>query len=173
MWRESLVQAVRATPLRGRAEAMLDVLAAALPDGEGEALLRSLRQTDSLLAPTAVSVLVRRDLLRPEEVSDQEAPRMAAEGLLQLLENLGEERCVDLLLAEGAEHARAALGAALASDHPDRDGLDRLRRPAEGPLRERSAQLDRLNAARARPIGKRRARTSALITSPQIRWTLR
>jgi hypothetical protein len=148
--RELLLQAVRATPFRSRAEAMLDVLAAALPEPQGELLLRSLRGTDPVLAPTAIGLLVRRDLLRPEDVSEEEAPLMVAEELLQLLENLGEERAVDVLLADGAAHARSALGAALACAHPDRVGLERLRELAEGPLRERSARLGRRNADRAR-----------------------
>ncbi|WP_338702300.1 hypothetical protein V2W30_33345 [Streptomyces sp. Q6] len=46
--------------------------------------------------------------------------------------------------------ARTAIEAALASGHPDRDGLERLRRLAQGPLRAQSARLGRVNADRAR-----------------------
>ena len=147
--REQLLQAVRATPFRSRAEAMLDVLVAAMPEPDGELMLRSLR-SDPVLAPTALSVLVRRELLEPDDVTDAEAPLMVAESLLQLLENLGEEATAKMLLAEGAAQARAAVSTALTSGHPDRDGLARLQRLADGPLQGLGAQLGRLSAARAR-----------------------
>jgi hypothetical protein len=158
--RENLLHAVRATPFRSRAEAMLDVLVAALPEPQGELMLRSLRG-DPTLAPTAISVLTRHELLNPDDVTEAEAPLMVAEGLLQLLENLGEEATAELLLAEGAAQARTAVSAALASGHPDHEGLDRLQHLADGPLRGLGAQLGRLSATRARqgrakPTRKRR-----------------
>ena len=147
--REQLLQAVRTTPFRSRAEAMLDVLAAALPEPHGELMLRSLR-SDPVLAPTAISILTHRELLEPDDLTDAEAPLMVAEGLLQLLENLGEEATAKMLLSEGAARARTAVSTALASGHPDRDGLDRLQRLADGPLQGLGAQLGRLSANRAR-----------------------
>lgn len=53
---EELTDAVRTMPFRTRADAMLNVLAAALEDGES--LVRSLC-TDTALVPTALSLLVR------------------------------------------------------------------------------------------------------------------
>ncbi|MDX6327885.1 MAG: hypothetical protein QOI83_268, partial [Streptomycetaceae bacterium] len=147
--RSELVRAVCEMPFRTRAEAMLDALAAALPEGEGEALLHSLRG-DRSVAPTALSVLVRREALGPDDLVDAEAPLMVAESLLQLLESAGEEAVVQALLGAGHGQAQEALDAALASGHPDQDGLESLRRLGAGPLRSRSAQLGRLGAARAR-----------------------
>lgn len=147
--RELLVQAVRDMPFRTRAEAMLDVVAAALPEPEGEGLLRSLRG-DARLAPTVLSVLTRREILSPEDLTDTEARLMVAESLLQLLESAEEGTVVETLLSQGRTHAREALEAALASGHPDHAGLARLRAFADGPLWQQSAQLGRLNAARAR-----------------------
>ncbi len=158
--REQLLQAVRTMPFRSRAEAMLHAFTAALPEPQGELLLHSLR-SDPVLAPTAISVLHHRELLDPSDVTDAEAELMVAEGLLQLLENLGEEATAEMLLSGGAAQARTAVSAALGSGHPDHDGLDRLRRLAEGQLRRRGAQLGRLNAAgarqgRAKPTRRRR-----------------
>jgi hypothetical protein len=53
---------------RTRAQAMLDVLPAALPDGEGERMLRTLRR-DPQLAPLALNALAHRELLSPEDLT--------------------------------------------------------------------------------------------------------
>jgi hypothetical protein len=147
--RELLLQAVRDTPFRTRAQAMLDVLAAVLPEGEDELMLRTLRD-DPTLAPTALSVLTRREILAPDDLTDAEARLMVAEGLIQLIESTGEDAAVEVLLTDGRAPALDAITAALASGHPDRAGLDRLRSLAEGPLRTRAAQLGRLRADRTR-----------------------
>ncbi|MFJ9448494.1 hypothetical protein ACIRRH_42860 [Kitasatospora sp. NPDC101235] len=144
-----LVQAVRDTPWRTRAAALLDVLTIALPNGEGERLLRSLRG-DSQLAPTALSVLTHREILHPDDLTGPESLLVLAESLLQLLEAGGEDATVDSLLSQGRSKASEAIAAAVASGHPDQAGLAALRSLADGPLRERSAQLGHLNAARAR-----------------------
>ncbi|MFH8384207.1 hypothetical protein ACH4E7_25230 [Kitasatospora sp. NPDC018058] len=144
-----LVQAVRDTPWRTRAAALLDVLTVALPDGEGERLLRSLRG-DSQLAPTALSVLTHREILHPDDLTGPESLLVLAESLLQLLEAGREDATIDSLLSQGRSKASEAIAAAVASGHPDQAGLAALRSLADGPLRERSAQLGRLNAARAR-----------------------
>lgn len=149
-----LVQAVRDMPWRSRAEAMLDVLAAALPDGEGGRLLRSLRG-DPPLAPTALSVLTRHEVLGPDDLTGPESLLMLAEGLLQLLEMAGEDAAADSLLTQGRKQAREIIAAALASGHPDQAGLTALQALADGPLRPRSPQLGRENAARARRSGTR------------------
>ncbi|MFD8079958.1 hypothetical protein ACFV3E_46175, partial [Streptomyces sp. NPDC059718] len=69
-------------PFRSRAEAMLDVLTAALPAPQGELMLRALR-SGPVHAPTAISVLIRRDFLSPDDVTDAEAQLMIAESLIQ------------------------------------------------------------------------------------------
>jgi hypothetical protein len=155
-----LLQAVRDTPWRTRAGALLDVLATALPDGEGERLLRTLR-CDPELAPTALSVLTHREILRPEDLTDTESLLMLAETLLQMLEASGPDATVETMLTQGRSQAREMIAAAMASGHPDQAGLATLRALADGPLRERSTQLGRLNTARtqgrrARTKGKRR-----------------
>ncbi|MEW2489821.1 hypothetical protein [Streptomyces sp. NPDC048411] len=157
--RSQLLQAVREMPFRTRAAALLDTLATALPEGDGEELLRFLR-ADPELAPTALSVLTVRDILAPDDLTEAEAHLMVAESLLQLLENGGEDAFLDAVLSGGRSQAEDAIRAALTSGHPDHTGLEQLRHFAQGPLRAKSAQLGRLNAARARgrtkPRGKRR-----------------
>ncbi|WP_351236458.1 hypothetical protein [Streptomyces sp. NPDC002133] len=119
---DSLTDAIRAMPFRTRAEAMLDVLVEALDDGE--TLLRSLR-TDPALAPTALSVLVRRDILDPEDLTEAETLLMVAESLLQLLEAAGPDGVIEMLRDQGPQ-AEEALAAALASGHPDREAIAEL-----------------------------------------------
>ncbi|WP_254885893.1 hypothetical protein [Streptomyces sp. NA02950] len=145
--RRLLLDAIRTTPFRTRAAALLDTLTTALPDGME--LLRSLRG-DPGLAPTALTVLTQRGALDHEDLTDTEAALMVAESLLQLLDLGGEEGLLEALLAQGRAEAETAIGAALTSSHPDQAGLDTLRRLAGGPLRAKATQLGRLNAARAR-----------------------
>ncbi|MFJ8636068.1 hypothetical protein [Streptomyces sp. NPDC093568] len=120
------VRAMAGASFRTRAQAMLDVLAVAWPDGEGERLLRALRG-DAVLAPLALSALAHRELLSPEDMTDAEHLLVLAESLLQLLELAGGAGCgEEALRAQGAE-ARDAVAAALDSGHPDRAGLEELR----------------------------------------------
>ncbi|MFC5721288.1 hypothetical protein ACFP1Z_14040 [Streptomyces gamaensis] len=142
-----LLDAVRESPFRVRSTAFLDTLTAALP--EGQRLPHSLRG-DPQLAPTALSVLTHRDILAPEDLTGTESALLVAESLLQLLESGDQDVFVEHLLAAGRRDAQTMIGAALGSGHPDRDGLARLARIADGPLRARATQLGRLNAARAR-----------------------
>ncbi|MHA5050335.1 hypothetical protein [Streptomyces sp. SD15] len=124
-----LVEAVRAMPFRVRAQAMLAVLPEALPDGEGERLLRRLRG-DAQLAPLALSELTHRELLSPEDMTDAEHLLVLAESLLQLVELVGgRDGAEEALRAQGFE-ARDAIAAALDSAHPDRSGLAELRQLA-------------------------------------------
>ncbi|MET7905382.1 hypothetical protein ABZS86_29540 [Streptomyces sp. NPDC005355] len=145
--RHLLMDAVRTTPFRTRAAALLDTLTTALPDGAE--LLSSLRG-DPELAPTALSVLTQRGALDHEDLTDTEAGLMVAESLLQLLDLGGEQALLEALLAQGRVEAETAIGAALVSGHPDQAGLEHLRRIADGPVRAKATQLGRLDAARAR-----------------------
>ncbi|MEV0638611.1 hypothetical protein AB0I77_27460 [Streptomyces sp. NPDC050619] len=124
-----LVEAVRSMPFRVRAQAMLAVLLAALPDGEGERLLRGLRG-DAWLEPLALSALAHHELLSSEDMTDAEHLLVLAESLLQLVELAGgRDGAEEALRAQGIE-ARDAITAALDSTHPDRSGLDELMRLA-------------------------------------------
>lgn len=134
-----LTGAVRTMTFRTRAQAMLDVLLAALPDGEGERLLRALRG-DAVLAPLALSALAHRELLSPEDMTDAEHLLVLAESLLQLVELAGgRDGAEEALRAQGPE-ARDAVAAALDSAHPDRAGLEELRQLAARGLRTSAAR---------------------------------
>jgi hypothetical protein len=147
-----LTEAVRTMAFRTRAQAMLDVLLEALPDGEGERLLRALRG-DAGLAPLVLSALVHREVLSPEDMTDAEHLLVLAESLLQLVELAGgRDGAEDALRAQGPQ-ARDAVAAALDSAHPDRAGLDELRQLAARALRTPAARLGRARKGR-RPAGK-------------------
>lgn len=147
-----LVEAVGSMPFRVRAQAMLAVLLAALPDGEGERLLRQLRG-DAQLAPLALSELAHHELLPPEDMTDAEHLLVLAESLLQLVELAGgRDGAEEALRAQGIE-ARDAVAAALDSAHPDRSGLDELRQLAARALGTPRALLGRARKPR-RPAGK-------------------
>ncbi|MFD3844002.1 hypothetical protein ACFWWC_48745 [Streptomyces sp. NPDC058642] len=119
------VRTMAGTAFRTRAQTMLDVLAAALPDGEGERLLRALRG-DAGLAPLALSALTRRELLSPADMTDAEHLLVLAESLLQLVELAGGSGGAEAALRAQGSEARDAVAAALASAHPDRAGLEEL-----------------------------------------------
>lgn len=147
-----LTDAVRAMAFRTRAQAMLDVLQAALPDGEGERLLRRLRG-DSRLAPLALNALVQRELLSPEDMTDAEYLLVLAESLLQLVELAGGGHGAEEALRAQGPEAREAVAAALDSAHPDRAGLDELGQLAARALRAPAVRVGR-SRKRGRPVGK-------------------
>ncbi|WP_329052442.1 hypothetical protein OG873_23650 [Streptomyces violaceus] len=120
------VRTMAGAAFRTRAQAMLDVLAVAWPDGEGERLLRALRG-DAVLAPLALSALAHRDLLSPEDMTDAEHLLVLAESLLQLVEPAGGSGGAEEALRAQGPEARDAVAAALDSAHPDRAGLEELR----------------------------------------------
>lgn len=147
-----LTDAVRTVPFRTRAQAMLDVLLAALPDDEGERLLRTLRR-DPRLAPLALNALAQRELLSPQDMTDAEHLLVLAENLLQLVELAGGSgRAEEALRAQGPQ-ARDAIAAALDSTHPDRAGMEELREVAARALRTPAARLGRPHKG-GRPVGK-------------------
>ncbi|PIB07027.1 hypothetical protein B1C81_21985 [Streptomyces sp. HG99] len=148
---EQLVRAVRTMPFRTRAEAMLDVLVSSLDDGE--LLLRSLR-SDPSLAPTALSLLARREILTPEDLTEPESLLMVAESLLQLCEATGADGVREVLRQQGRE-AEEALRAALASGHPDREGLADLQALAERVPWERKAHVGLVQQRGHRKNGRR------------------
>ncbi|MFI9547483.1 hypothetical protein ACIHAR_26755 [Streptomyces sp. NPDC052016] len=153
-----LTDAVRTMAFRTRAQAMLGVLLTALPDGEGERLLRTLRR-DPQLAPLALNALAQHELLSPEDMADAEQLLVLAENLLQLVELAGGSgSAVEALRAQGPQ-ARDAIAAALDSRHPDQAGLEELRQLAARALRAPAARLGRARK-RVRPAdrsgGKRR-----------------
>ncbi|HLI35763.1 MAG TPA: hypothetical protein VKV80_00250 [Streptosporangiaceae bacterium] len=152
-----LTDAVKAQPYRTRAAAMLDTLAAVLGEAEGTGLLRALRG-DPALAPTALSVLDRRGLLRPDDCTDAEGMLMIAESMLQMLESAGPQETLDALLASGRQEARQAVSAALASGHPDATGLAELRTLAGDQLQGRATRLGRPHTAGAARRGRRPGR---------------
>ncbi|MFJ9540847.1 hypothetical protein ACIRPX_26745 [Streptomyces sp. NPDC101225] len=154
-----LTDAVRIMTFRTRAQAMLDVLPAALPDGEGEGLLRTLRR-DAQLAPLALNELAHRESLSPEDMTDAEHLLVLAESLLQLVELAGGgDGAEEMLRAQGPQ-ARDAVAAALDSAHPDRAGLDELRQLAARALGTRGARIGRARTARRPSVktGRKRRR---------------
>ncbi|WP_232108270.1 hypothetical protein [Streptomyces gossypiisoli] len=133
--------------LRTRAQAMLDALFAPLPDGEGERLLRALRG-DPVLAPLALTSLARRELLSPEDMTDAEHLLVLAESLLQFMEPAGGPGGAEEVLRPQGSEVRDAVAAALESAHPDRAGLEELRRLATRTLRTPASHLDRAGQRR-------------------------
>jgi hypothetical protein len=147
-----LTEAVRTMAFRTRAQAMLDVLLTALPNGDGERLLRALRGDDRL-APLALNALAHRELLSPEDMTDAEHLLVLAESMLQLVELAGGGGgAEDALRAQGPE-VRDAVAAALHSAHPDRAGLEELRQLAARALRTPAARLGRVRK-HGRRVGK-------------------
>lgn len=147
-----LTEAVRSMPFRVRAQAMLAVLLTALPDGEGERLLRALCG-DPVLAPLALTALAHHALLSPEDMTDAEHLLLLAENLLQLVELAGGgDGAEEALRAQGPE-VRDAVAAALDSAHPDRAGLEELRQLAARALRTPATRIVRAGKRR-RTAGK-------------------
>ncbi|WP_234046232.1 hypothetical protein [Streptomyces adelaidensis] len=147
-----LTDAVRTMTFRTRAQAMLDVLLAALPDGEGERLLRALRR-DTQLAPLALNALAQRELLAPEDMTDAEHLLALAENLLQLVELAGGSGGAEEALRAQRPEVRDAIAAALDSAHPDRAGLEEFRQVAARALGTHGARLGITREARS-PSGK-------------------
>jgi hypothetical protein len=147
-----LTDAVRTMAFRTRAQAMLDVLSAALPDGEGERLLRRLRG-DTQLAPLALNALAHRELLSPEDMTDAEQLLLVAESLLQLMELAGGPGGAEEALRTQGPEARDAVAAALESAHPDRAGLEELGQLAARALSTPGTRLGRARKRR-RTTGK-------------------
>ncbi|MCP3818398.1 hypothetical protein NLX86_09800 [Streptomyces sp. A3M-1-3] len=149
---ERLTDAMRACPFRTRTEAMLNVLAEAHPDGDTVA--RGLRG-DPLLAPTAISVLVRREILDADDLTEPESLLMVAESLLQLLETTGPDGALEMLSGQHVP-ARETLAAPLASGHPDRAGMADLKEVVDQSARRPAAQVGRIHRRSGRKGGEGR-----------------
>lgn len=147
-----LTDAVRTMAFRTRAQAMLGVLLAALPDGEGERLLRTLRH-DTQLAPLVLNALAQRELLSPEDMTDAEHLLVLAENLLQLVELAGGSGGAEEALRAQGPEVRDAVAAASDSAHPDRAGLEELRQLAARALRTSATRFGRAHK-RAHPVGR-------------------
>jgi hypothetical protein len=152
-----LTDAVRAMAFRTRAQAMLDVLLAALPDGEGERLLGTLRR-DTQLAPLALNALAQRELLSPGDMTDAEHLLVLAENLLQLVELAGGSGNAEEALRAQGPQARDAVAAALDSAHPDRAGLDELRQLAARALDTHGARARKARRYSSGKSGRKRRR---------------
>ncbi|WP_327294258.1 hypothetical protein [Streptomyces sp. NBC_01197] len=138
---EQLTDALRFCPFRTRAEAMLEVLTDAHPDGERVA--RALRG-DPLLGPTAISVLVRRRVLDAGDLTEPESLLMLAESLLQLVETAGQDGVLEMLAGQGGD-TQEILRPALASGHPDRAGMEDLKEVADRAARGPAARVGRIH----------------------------
>ncbi|MEU8521963.1 hypothetical protein [Streptomyces sp. NBC_01216] len=149
-----LTDAVRTMTFRTRAQAMLGVLPAALPDGEGERLLRTLRR-DSGLAPLALNALAQEELLSPEDMTDAEHLLVLAENLLQLVELAGGPGGAEEALRAQGPEVREAITVASDSAHPDRAGLEELRQLAARALPVPAVRLGRAHK-RGRGTGRKR-----------------
>ncbi|MFF3062297.1 hypothetical protein [Streptomyces sp. NPDC057909] len=123
---DPLLDAVRQTPFRIRAQDMLAVLCAILPEAEEHGLLHSLRD-DPVLGPAALTALLHQDLLDEEDLTEAEQLLVMTEAILSAMEISGQQAAVDFLQSLGRQEAQAALSAALNSGHPDHTGLDELR----------------------------------------------
>lgn len=119
-----LLDAVRRSPFRTRARAMLYVLVQALPNGT--AVLRELCH-DWQLGPLAVQLLVDDGEFSLEELSDEETMRGMIEQFIHLLETGGSDAVSDALAAIPAPEARELTADLLACGHPDQAGLAELR----------------------------------------------
>ncbi|UKD59931.1 hypothetical protein L3Q65_42320 [Amycolatopsis sp. FU40] len=119
-----LLDAVRRSPFRTRARAMLDVLVQAVPDGA--AMLRELRH-DQRLGPLAVQLLVDNGELAMESLSDEETLRGMVEQFIHLLEVGGPDEVAAALATIPPDEARGLTANLLACGHPDETGVAELR----------------------------------------------
>ncbi len=120
---ELLLDGVRDCPFRGRAAAMLEVLADSVPDRS--AFLNGLRG-DRWLGPLAVQLLLAADEITHAELSDEEGVRGMAEQFIQVLEGHGPEAAAGSLAELPAGQAREIAAALRDSGHPDQVGLGEL-----------------------------------------------
>lgn len=129
---ESLLDVARATPLRSRAAAILELLYDV--DPSSVKLLRRMR-SDPVLAPTALVCLVELGVLDLVDLTDEEHGLLAAESSLRLMELDGPESIVAGLEELPHRDARRVLHQVLSSGHPDRRAMSEFRRLVVTPLR--------------------------------------
>jgi len=155
-----LLDAVRDCPFRSRAAAMLDVLAHAVPDRS--AFLQGLR-TDRQLGPIASQMLIADGDITMDELDPVEGLRGMTEQFIHLLEIAGPDAVTGTFAEIPTAQAHEMVAALLASDHPDRTGLDELRALVQAQLAGRRPGRANVHplagvSRSTRPPGKRKRR---------------
>ncbi|WP_147143326.1 hypothetical protein [Stackebrandtia albiflava] len=122
---EALLDVARATPLRSRAAAILELLYDVQP---GSAKLLRRVRSDPALAPAALVCLVETGILDLIDLTDDERQLLTAESSLRLMELDGPGEIIAGLEELPRHDARRVLHRVLTSGHPDRQGLAEFRR---------------------------------------------
>ncbi|ADD44496.1 hypothetical protein [Stackebrandtia nassauensis] len=121
---ETLVDVARATPLRSRAAAILQLLYDV--DSGAPKLLRRMR-SDPGIGPAALVCLVETGVLDMMDLTEPERQLLTAESSLRLMEMDGPEAIIKGLGELPGIDARAVLDRVMSSGHPDRRALDEFR----------------------------------------------
>ncbi len=128
---ETLLDAARACPFRGRTASIVSAVAEIHP--LGHRLLHRLR-SDPRLAPTALAALLESNILTRDDLTEPEQLLVMAEGFLNLLE-LGGPEAVHAALAEmPASTPEDVLDRVLHSGHPDTQAMEEIRTLVAAPL---------------------------------------
>ncbi|HZE42103.1 MAG TPA: hypothetical protein VE172_25180, partial [Stackebrandtia sp.] len=130
---EALVDAARATPLRSRAAAILELLYDVDPNAPK--LLRRMR-SDPSLAPTALVCLVETGTLDLQDLTAPERQLLTAESSLRLMEMDGPEAIINGLGELPGPDAQTVLHRVLTSGHPDTHALEEFRDLVVAPLED-------------------------------------
>jgi hypothetical protein len=138
---EVLLDVARATPLRSRVAAILELVYDINPGAPK--LLRRIR-SDPYLGPAALVCLVETGVLELLDLTESERQLLTAESSLRLMEMDGPEAIIDGLDELPGVDVRAVLHRVLTSGHPDVLALHEFKELVAEPLAER-------NAARPRP----------------------
>lgn len=151
-----LLDAVRASPFRTRAAAMLNILAQSRADG-GQAMLLGLRH-DPALGPLAVTALLDDGTLAPRDLTADEQLLLMTEGLLALLELGGPEDVIEQVTAMTGKDALHLIEQVLNSGHPAEVPMAELRTLVAEPLRSRTHRLRRVPTPAPGSRGRRNKR---------------
>ncbi|MBV9448186.1 MAG: hypothetical protein JO345_20065 [Streptosporangiaceae bacterium] len=150
---DPLVQAIRDCPFVSRQVAMVNVLAAAVP--EGEELLAGLLR-DPELGP--VVLLADKQDRKPEEVSPAEAAWLMAGSLLEFLEIGGPDAVREQLEELPRSQREDVVRAVRDSGYPARETLEEFRLLVAEPILSASPRLRVVRNARRPRSAKRRGR---------------
>lgn len=121
---EALLDVARATPLRSRAAAILQLLYDV--DSGAPKLLRRMR-SDPGIGPAALVCLIETGVLDMMDLTDPERQLLTAESSLRLMEMDGPEAIIKGLGELPGIDARAVLERVMTSGHPDRRALNEFR----------------------------------------------